>query len=208
MSARSESGFTLVEILVALLVMSILAAAGTAMLVQTLAARDQIAERTEAVKALELSRALLKSDLGQAAMRPTRSAFGGAGGLFFDGGVTADGDGDRLIAFVRRGWENPGAIERRSSLQTVIYSLEDGALIRLTRTRPDPYQTTPERRQVLLEGVSEARVEFARAGQWSSVWRGALGPGGVAQLPEAVRLVMTVEGLGEIDQVFLTSAGS
>jgi len=204
MSADRQAGFTLVEMLVALFALSLIAAAGMAMLSQTLSAKQRVGERVEMLRQVDLARAVLKADIGQAAARPARGLYGAGDGLFFDGGLRADGEGEQVLFMVRRGWENPGALERRGSLQAVEYRLEEGALVRIARVRPDATPQTPERRRVLLTGIESLSVEFARGGQWSSDWRG--GPRAAPQLPEIVRLTVTLEGAGEIDQLFMTGA--
>ena len=208
MKSGAQSGFTLVEVMVALFALSILTVAGTAILTQALSAREQLSEHTGRLKEIELARAIIKSDIGQATTRPVRSTFGGASGLFFDGGVAPDGEGARLLSLVRRGWANPGAMERRSSLQSVSYRLEDGNLIRVAPLRPDPFQSAQMRERIVLSGVRDVRVEFGAAGQWSSVWRGSVDArGGINALPDVVRLTLDLEDTGLLDQLFLTGTG-
>jgi len=202
MTVSRESGFTLVEMLVALFVLSLLTTAGTAMLMQTLDGKEQVEARSDVLREIDLARATLKSDIGQAVARPVRGLYGARADQFFAGGDLREGDSQTILFLVRRGWENPGALERRGSLQAVEYRIEDGALIRIARTRPDAMERTPEQRRVLLSGVQEANLEFARAGQWSPEWFG--GVRAAPQLPEIVRLTLTLEGVGEVDQLFMT----
>ncbi len=207
MTARGESGFTLVEVMVALFAMSLLTASGVALMSTTLTAKEEISERTTLLRQIDLARATMKFDIGQLARRPARDPYGLAGDVFFQGGVMSDGQGDRLLAFTRRGWDNPGGLERRSSLQYVEYALEDGALIRRARVRPDATPATPERERVVLEGVSEAEIAFLRGDQWSDEWIGAYGGKGATELPQVIRLTLTITGVGEVEQLFLTSEG-
>lgn len=207
MTARSDSGFTLVEVMVALFAMSLLTASGVALMSTTLTAKDEISERTTLLREIDLARATMKADIGQLARRPARDPYGMTGNVFFQGGAMADGAGDRLLAFTRRGWDNPGGLERRSSLQYVEYALEEGALIRRARVRPDAAPATPERARVLLEGVSDAEIAFLRGDQWSDEWIGAYGGKGASELPQVIRLTLTIAGVGEVEQLFLTSEG-
>jgi len=201
MSAR---GFTLVEVLVALFGLGLIAAAGAAILSQSLSAKDAIGHGGAALRDLQLAHAMLKADLGQIAPRPVRDAFGGRGAVSFRGGRGEDPQAP-LLAFVRRGWENPGAAAARASMQYVEYAFRDGRLIRRARPALDPAPQTPETRMVQLEGVRALRIEFAAGGNWIPAWTAGAGAPR-ASLPEAVALTADLGRLGTVRQLFLTPA--
>lgn len=184
-------GFTLVEMLVALLVFSLLAAAGVA--VMGFAVDNQIAvrDRTDRLGQIQGSRALLKSDLDQAATRRTRGEDGIAARGPFEGG----GEGP-LLVLTRRGWDNPD-LEARSSLQYVEYDLVDGRLERRSRPALDGAPLGPP--QILIDDVESARVTFFARGEWRDVWT----PSPTAPLPQAVRLELALKDFGELTQLFL-----
>ncbi len=121
-------GFTLVEMLVALLVFSLLSAAGVAVLGFAADNRAVVRERMDEIAALQSARALIKTDLEQVADRRTR-ADGGAPGRSLTGGESAAAP---VLAFTRRGWDNPDAAPR-ASLQYVEYRLVEDRLERRAR---------------------------------------------------------------------------
>jgi general secretion pathway protein J len=189
-------GFTLVEMLVALVVFALLSAAGAMVLRSTADSQDVARARTERLAEFQRLRAILKSDLSQAAARRTRDETGRSERQPFSGGN--DHGGVSLLRLVRRGWENPD-FEPRPSLQRVEYRLVEGRLERNARLALDGGMPAPA--QILAEGVRSARVEFLWQGQWiETVPVSTDNP-----LPQAVRLDMTLDGIGTVRQVFVVS---
>lgn len=190
---HGERGFTLVEMLVSLFVFSLLATAGVAVMAFTVDNRDGVSDRMQRLGELQRTHALLRQDLSQVAPRRVRDGRGVAAPSAFFG--AAEGAGDPLLAFSRRGWENPEH-QARASMQRVAWRLVDGRLER--QAAPALDGAAPGPAQVVLDGVSELRLAYRHRGQWSPAW-----PGGLASVPDAVELRMRVDGIGEVRQVYL-----
>lgn len=188
-----SKGFTLVEMLVSLFVFSLLATAGVAVMAFTVDNRSGVSDRLQRLGELQRTHALLRQDLSQAAARRVRDGRGEAARSAFSG--APEGVGDPLLAFTRRGWENPDQLAR-ASMQRVVWRLVDDRLERLALPALDGAAPGPA--QVVLDGVSELRLAYRHRGQWSPAW-----PGGHAAVPDAVEVRMQVEGIGELRQVFL-----
>lgn len=75
-SAAAESGFTLIEMLVALVIFSLLSAAGVGLLRSSVDLQEVVQQRLGAMGEVSRFDALLASDLGQALNRPTRARDG------------------------------------------------------------------------------------------------------------------------------------
>ncbi len=196
----SSRGFTLVEVLVAMSVFALVALIAAGVASAALETRNTLDATDGRLRQVQLARALLKADIGQVVWRPTRNAFGGVGQSGFVGGSV--GEREPLLAFVRGGWTNPAGAEARASLQYVEYALEGDALVRRTRAYLDPTPTTPIESVVILRAVSDVSVSFLTGGTWKPQWR--VGQASGLALPDAVALDMTIEGLGELHQVFAT----
>ncbi|MEM7294904.1 MAG: type II secretion system minor pseudopilin GspJ, partial [Pseudomonadota bacterium] len=141
----SDSGFTLLELLVAMAIFAIISAVSYTGWYNI----QQIKVRTEAQaeRLDELQRAWywMSEDFEQALDRPVRDQLGG-GQLAFQG----SNSGDALASFSRGGWTNPAAeiLPNRSSVQRVSYVLEDRKLYREYWYHLDGIESESRRRRL------------------------------------------------------------
>ncbi len=172
-SSQQEAGFTLLETLVALFILSVVSAAGTAMLISAIETNRAVETRSARQQDLDLAQAFLRNDISALSARGVRpdDGFSPAGNLF----GRALSNGQPFLSFVRSGWLNPGGLARRSTLQAVDYRLEEGQLIRRAYVRPDTSSRTPASELVLLDGVGSVELRFFRGDSWSDIWIGDAG---------------------------------
>lgn len=184
--ANAQSGFTLVETLVAVFALSLLMGAGGSVLLSTLEARSLVDERMERLGRLDVLTAHLRADLAGTLPRVVESALSAGRPQSFYGGPP---DRDRVVlGLVREGWTNIEAGEDRSELATVFYRFENGGLARTLVTRPDSVRQTPEFETRLLEGVRDVKLRFTVNGVSSDSWELILDSEGRPALPEAISL--------------------
>jgi len=155
-SKRFEAGFTLIEMLVALAIFSLLSAGATTAMVAALKTKTQVSDATDELTALETSRALMRSDLNNIILRPSRDPFGSREIYLMSGGS------ESLLTFSRGGRENPGGLEKRGSIQRVAYVFEDDKLIRRSYAVDNPAPLTPLRDRVLLDNLEDVTVSFEK----------------------------------------------
>lgn len=193
MRGAPESGFTLVELLVALLIFAMLSAAGVALLTFSVRAQDMAGERLAALAEVRRAGALLTGDLAQAAPRIARDE-AGAMRPAFEGGAGGD---QVALALVRRGWENFDKAPR-PSLQKVEYRLSGNRLERLAYPFLDG--AAPMEPAAVLEGVTSLNFRYRdREGAWRDRWD----PTDIAELPRAVEMSVATETGGTVRQLFL-----
>lgn len=186
---RRQAGFTLVETLVALLILSIMAVAGGSLLLRATDAGKQVRERESDIRTLDIAQAYIRDDLESVTKRAAETADGRGGARLLTGGETAQTDA--LLTFVRNGWINPGGVAPRSGLQAVRYSLsEEGELVREAVLRPDPTVSTPTVRQVLLQGVEAVNIVFWRGDEMSLYWEAVAEPPDDV-LPDLIEMIIT-----------------
>ncbi|MEO0983613.1 MAG: type II secretion system minor pseudopilin GspJ [Pseudomonadota bacterium] len=199
MTGARDTGFTLVETLIALFALSLLSAAGASLLISTVDGRRLLETRSERIRDLDLANALLKQDIAALTARSADAPESFGQGASLRGGFRSEGE---ILELVRNGWENPQGVFQRGGVQRVVYRLEEGRLIRAAARRPDALRATPVDERVLLEGVSELRLAFIngdlRAERWDSAQAG-----GVSLFPAAVEVAVSFETGETLRQLFL-----
>ncbi|MFZ4748363.1 MAG: type II secretion system minor pseudopilin GspJ [Sphingomonas sp.] len=186
MSAAKDSGFTLIELMVALFIFGMLAAAGVSLLSFGVRAQAAATQRLEDIADLRRFSTLLASDLAQALPRIARGPDGQPVRAF----TGNDGRSDRLVmGYVRSGWTNPEGVPR-AGIQRVDVTLGEG---RLTRTAyPMVDGSVAPAGVVLADRVEQLTMRYRdRKGEWRPRWENAL----LDTTPAAVE--MTVQRKGE-----------
>ena len=171
-----RNGFTLVEMLVALVIFAIIAAGALGLLRFSVDAEMASREKTGAIAADRRLIAVWSADMAQASPRPARGQ-GGEG----EPAMLAGENGD-LIAVTRSGWDNPSA-EARASLQRVVWRMEGNRLVRIGLSRVDGAVRPEPSVMAELRGTPGLRFRMA-GGNWVGAWR----PEDPAELPAAVEL--------------------
>lgn len=194
MITRHRTGFTLVEMLVALAIFGLIAAAGVSLLSFSVTNREAVKAASDQGAALQRARQLMKADLGQAIDRPVRGAEAANDPAFMGAA------GDRLFSVTRSGWSNYDN-KPRASLQRVEYRLRGGRLTRRVRQAVDGATTRSE--QTLLEGVRTSQVQFLSAGLSTNSWPANNGHA----LPDAVTVELDLPRYGRVTQWFLVGGG-
>lgn len=197
-------GFTLLELLVALAIFTVIGAAAYTGLFAVLEARE--ATRSESVRLAAVQYAVdsFVDDLAQATDRPVRSLQPRERAPLYAPGP----DIEPLLAVTRGGWPNPARLPR-STLARVEWLLEDRQLVRHARARPDaPDQVDPVRRR-LLERVEDVALRFRDAdGEWSPRWPPLNAPDTVGALPRAVEVTLELADWGEVRRLVALPGGN
>lgn len=192
-----EDGFTLIEVMVALLIFAILASAGVALLSFSARAQAASGRKLDDLAALNRTLSILSADLAQARARAVRDEAGTPLPAFVGEG---NGDARPLLRLVRGGWTNLDA-QGRPEAQKVEYRLDGGVLQRLGYPQIDGAAPLPP--APLLDRVRAVRLRYRFRGAWSDRWDGG---GGVA-LPQALELrIGRADGV-EYRQLFLVGTG-
>ena len=192
-----EAGFTLVEVMIALLIFSMLAVAGVAILSFSVRAGAATGARLDGAAALNRTLSVLSADLAQAVDRPARDESGTVRPAFSGEAGTAAAP---MLQLVRGGWSNLDAAPR-PGLQKVAYQVERGALERVAYPQIDG--AAPLAPAVLMTGVRDVRLRYRIAGAWSDRWDGTAG----AALPQALDLTVVRTDGTTWHQLFLVGNG-
>lgn len=180
---RREAGFTLVEMMVALVIFGMLAAAGVMLFGGAVRAQGAAAQRLDVDAGEQRMIALLTADLAQARARPWRGEDGGARPAF--GGTNGVGAAP-VLGFVRGGVTGSEAIGQ-SALRRVEWRVREGRLERVAYARVDG--ATEGQAVTLASGVTRLAMRYRGDADWSESWQ----PSRADLLPRAVEMVLVRE---------------
>lgn len=200
---RPQSGFTLLELLVAMGIFAIIGAMALGGLNAVVGQESQTRIQTERLASLQRALRLMTTDFGAADPRPVRDVLGTEHEL----ALLADGRIDYLIKLTRGGWPNPATLPHRGTLQRVQYRLDDGKLLRDYWPVLDIGALgQPPRTEELLTGVNEVKLLFYDTsqgpGEWQESWPPLRNAGGAPPgRPRAIQVRLDLEDWGVIERL-------
>lgn len=185
-----ESGFTLVELLVAVLVFGLLAATAYGGLDALSAAAGAQRERSAEFADLQRAVATLDGDLRQLVARRGRDREGRPLPVL---GATA-----RELLGRRAGRVNPADLPR-SQLQQFDWRVEQGALVRRSWAEVDTPPETAATGRTVFDSVTTIDLRFRDpSGAWHRQWPAATPP---QILPSAIEYVLETRRFGTVRRV-------
>jgi general secretion pathway protein J len=194
---QKYKGFTLLEILIALFIFSIISLILAAALRSVINAAEGTERNAEKLHALQTTFLLLSRDVEQALNRPVRNKISHETPAWL-------GE-EQSMTFTRGGVVSLGG-EMRSGLQRVAYTYSDGQLSRLTWARVDA-EAQPSQSKVLLSHL--LKVEFLyvdKALHIQKAWPSKDGGDNPEALPIAVIINLACKDWGKISQLYLVGA--
>lgn len=198
-------GFTLLEILIAMAIFTLIGLASTGLLTSVIDSNELSVERFDKLQRLQRAMITIERDLLQATPRKIR-VNGEVSPYVMIGGRVDDGSDADGIGFVRGGWTNPQMMLPRSTMQYVAYRLRDNKLERLYSNFVDNVTGYEPKKRVLLEGITDLNIEFYSNPEDGEIeWRESFRS---QALPIAIAFEITSEDFGTIRRVFaLTGDG-
>ena len=199
-SGKHASGFTLIEVLVALAIFGVVTILAYQTLGLALSNTQLIGERMERMHAIQRTMRLLGRDLMQAAPRPVRDSV--AGGYLPS--LRTNFDSEFALEVTRGGWSNPAGLPR-GTLQRAAYRLEDGELVRYHWQVLDPTLNDEAVQTILLDDVESLVLRYLDFDdEWTEQWP-PTNRGGATSLrlrPRAVEVELTLVDQGEVRRFF------
>lgn len=204
-STGDSQGFTLIEILVAMAIFTIIGLASTGVLTSVINSDNLSTERFQKLEKLQRAMLTIERDVLQIVPRALR-VNGEATGLTISGGedvLNSDVDG---LGFVRVGWHNPQMLLPRSTLQAIGYRVQEKQLQRLYGNYVDNVIGYEPKVKILLEGIDDFQVTFLTEldqledpNEWQETYSSA-------ELPLAVSITITSQTFGEIRREFMLAS--
>jgi len=195
MPSKNSLGFTLVELMVAIVVFAVLGLMSAQLLNSMIRQHELIDVRGERLIDLQRAMTIIQRDINQVVTRSVRDEYGDGLGSFMTDGVFP-------IEFTRTGWRNP-LEHRRSELQRVAFEHRDTTLYRYYWSVLDRAIDTEPVEQVLMENVLAVSFEPIDGYGDAYVSANAEGAPDDRQLQlAAVSVRFDIEGYGEIDRLW------
>lgn len=200
-SKANSAGFTLLEILVALVIFSLMSAMAYRGLTTVLQSRTHLAQENQKWRAVAMLFARMEKDLSMLAKRPIRDP-GDLSAAALIGKTTAPGAQDALLMFTRMGLSEQantlagplrfGYRLRGDSVEQLIWPVLDAA----PRSLPNTH--------ILLEHVSNLEIHYLdHFGAWHASWPLA---GNAQDIPSAVQVTLELKSKERITRVFALPA--
>jgi general secretion pathway protein J len=191
-------GFSLIEILVALVVFAAMSAIAWGALSQVAKTRSALGAEQDRFAAIVRTMGDLERDLRQAISRPLR-------GNYAEPVPALLGLPDR-IELSRLGFANPRS-EPRSNIERVSYDVSEKALRRGRYAVLDRAAGSVPQWSEQLEGIESLRFRYLGGqGEWSDRWPPQDSASGSAELPRAVEFRITLKEWGELRRVIALPA--
>lgn len=194
---RKTAGFTLIEILIALFIFSIVSLLLAGGLRNVINAQAGTEGKAEKLRELQMVVLVLSRDLEQAMNRPILDASGKEEGAFI--GTS------KSILFTHMGEANSLGVEARSSMARTGYVFAEQSLYKLTYPVLDQAPQTRAHKRQLLRDVKEVRFEYLdKDGRFHDDW--SANAGGSDPLPRGVRVYITIAKWGTFTGFYVIPA--
>lgn len=191
---KNNLGFTLLEILIALFIFSIVSMIMVSALHTVFTSQSNTARHADALSKLQITLLLMSRDFEQTSNRPITNAKNLVDPPFMGS--------PNMVTFTHAGFANPLGGLQRSTLQRTQYSLDNEHLIRSIWPVLDQTQKTFPSNRVLLRGITSLRFDYLDSqNKFHDNWPAPDQKQIV--FPRAVRVSMTLKNWGTLTQLFL-----
>ena len=196
-----KNGFTLVELLIALLLFGVLTMLAYSGLDSVMQSRDRTSTELLRLRQLQITFSQMQRDIEQLSARDGHDAL--AGKLFrLSAGQTTDTG--LLMQYTKNGFRNP-AQQIRSHLQRIAWRLDDKKLYRMTWPYVDRAFDDQATSALMIESITDVKIRFLDSkNEWHDLWPlpDAIVDGKTLLQPLAVEVTLVMEDWGEVTRLF------
>lgn len=193
-----KRGFTLLELLVALSIFSVLSVMAYGGLQTVITTKQSTQKSADRIAEIQLAMMRISDDLRQTVSRKIRDEYGD-----FLPAMQSSKNGDETMSWTRAGYRNPARL-KRSNVQRVAYKLEQQKLIRLTWPVLDRAQDTEVMETEVLSDIESIEWRFLNdKKEWVSDWPEESNQTSLNPLPKAVELSFELLDFGKIRRLIL-----
>ena len=172
-----KKGFTLIEVLISLVILSIIAIVSTNFLQSSIDLRNQSKSKVDDIKVFNLGVSTIRRDLMSTINLPMRDNFGNQLPNFIGSNT------DKKITFL-------GFINRidssRSSISRIEYLFDDTKFIRRVYFTADPYDNDDHIDSVIFDNIDDVEISFLSDNRWFTEW--PAGQTAAYKIPKLVKI--------------------
>ena len=172
-----KKGFTLIEVLISLAILSIIAIVSTNFLQSSIDLRNQSKSKVDDIKVFNLGVSTIRRDLMSTVNLPMRDNFGNQLPNFIGSNT------DKKITFL-------GFINRidslRSSISRIEYLFDDTKFIRRIYFTADPYDYDDHIDSVIFDNIDDVEISFLSDNRWFTEW--PAGQTAAYKIPKLVKI--------------------
>ena len=172
-----KKGFTLIEVLISLVILSIIAIVSTNFLQSSIDLRNQSKLKVDDIKVFNLGVSTIRRDLMSTVNLPMRDNFGNQLPNFIGS------NRDKKITFL-------GFINRidssRSSISRIEYLFDETKFIRRVYFTADPYDYDDHIDSVIFNNIDDVEISFLSDNRWFTEW--PAGQTAAYKIPKLVKI--------------------
>lgn len=198
---RQSSGFTLIEVLLAIAIFSVISLASFNIFDGVMQSEKVSQDKMQRMNEIQRAWLVIERDFLQIAQRTIRLEGEAPLANFIHANSYSFSASDQVIAFVRAGWTNPGLLIPRSDLQSVAYRLEDENLERLHFNFVDAVVGEEPKVRLLINDVIAFDIEYFYQGKWQKELV-------ENSMPQAIQLAVETRDLGLFTRKFIVAANA
>jgi len=192
---QRHSGFTLIEILIALFIFVIVISLASTGLYIIDKAHHRTRDHIKQLQQLQIAVVLIRNDISHIIDRPVKDNNGKT--------LAAVLGNNQQLQFTRDQVANPLMVAKRSHLVRVGYLLQHHQLVRKIWPVLDRAPSTRPSTRVLLEGVNSIKITYWDDGKFYSRWP-LLHTAHKHPIPQAIQLSIHLQRLGSMTQLIAT----
>lgn len=199
-SFKQDRGFTLIEVLVAIMVFASLSLGAYQVVNQVQRSNQVSLDKTERLQELQRAMIVMDNDFRQMAQRQFRFSNDNGGNdkakVLYAGEYILDSDSNGIV-FTRLGWLNPQQAFPRGEIVKVGYRVVQDKLERVWWRYPDTPIDQEPLHKVVLSQVEKLEFRFYDGTTWQQAWTKDI------QLPQAIEVTLHLKDYGDIRRVYV-----